>query len=43
MKVKRNVIEDKYGGMLEQWYSKKQPVVWQEERPMAAAGSAAAS
>jgi long-chain acyl-CoA synthetase len=29
MKVKRNVIEDKYGGMLEQWYSKKQPVVWQ--------------
>ncbi|HUR41775.1 MAG TPA: AMP-binding protein [Verrucomicrobiae bacterium] len=29
MKVKRNVIEQTYGGMLDQWYAKKRPVVWQ--------------
>jgi len=29
MKVKRNVIEEKYGGYLEQWYAKKRPVIWQ--------------
>ena len=29
MKVKRNVIEQTYGPYLDQWYSKKQSVVWQ--------------
>ena len=29
MKVKRNVIEERYGGMLDGWYAKKQPVIWQ--------------
>jgi long-chain acyl-CoA synthetase len=29
MKVKRNVVESTYGGMLEAWYASKQPVVWQ--------------
>ena len=29
MKVKRNVIESTYGGMLDSWYAKKQAVVWQ--------------
>jgi long-chain acyl-CoA synthetase len=29
MKVKRNVIEERYGGFLDQWYAKKQSVIWQ--------------
>lgn len=29
MKVKRNVIEERYGGYLDAWYAKKQAVVWQ--------------
>jgi len=29
MKVKRNVIESTYGGLLDGWYAKKQAVVWQ--------------
>jgi long-chain acyl-CoA synthetase len=29
MKVKRNVIESTYGGLLESWYARKQAVVWQ--------------
>jgi len=29
MKVKRNVIEERYGPMIEQWYAQKQAVVWQ--------------
>jgi long-chain acyl-CoA synthetase len=29
MKVKRNVIEETYGSYLDQWYAKRQPVIWQ--------------
>ncbi|MGQ0585626.1 MAG: AMP-binding protein [Gammaproteobacteria bacterium] len=29
MKVKRNVIESTYGGLLDAWYARKQAVVWQ--------------
>ena len=29
MKIKRNVIEATYGNLLDGWYAKKQPVVWQ--------------
>jgi long-chain acyl-CoA synthetase len=29
LKVKRNVIENAYGGFLETWYAKREPVVWQ--------------
>ncbi len=29
MKIKRNVIESTYGGLLDSWYARKQAVVWQ--------------
>lgn len=29
MKIKRNVLEETYNPMLEDWYGRKQPVVWQ--------------
>ncbi|MGH8442098.1 MAG: AMP-binding protein [Nevskiaceae bacterium] len=29
MKIKRNVIESNYGGLLDAWYATKQSVVWQ--------------
>jgi long-chain acyl-CoA synthetase len=29
LKVKRNVVENTYGAMLDAWYAKRQPVIWQ--------------
>jgi len=29
LKLKRNVIEDAYEGKADNWYAKRQPVVWQ--------------
>jgi long-subunit acyl-CoA synthetase (AMP-forming) len=29
MKVKRNVVENAYGKLLDSWYAQKKPVVWQ--------------
>jgi long-subunit acyl-CoA synthetase (AMP-forming) len=29
MKMKRNVIEDAYKAMLDDWYGRRQPVIWQ--------------
>ncbi|WP_336368148.1 AMP-binding protein [Marinobacter sp. C2H3] len=29
LKLKRNVVEDAYQGQVDQWYAKKQPVIWQ--------------
>lgn len=30
MKIKRNVIEAAYGKLLDSWYARKQPVIWQD-------------
>jgi long-chain acyl-CoA synthetase len=29
MKLKRNVVEERYHGQIEAWYAAKKPVVWQ--------------
>ena len=29
LKVKRNVVESAYGGFLDAWYAKREPVIWQ--------------